>query len=153
MKLAAIGARIRASMIAAVTGWAAAMAVTLPMQFTKIYMSALGGRRALLWSLGAGTAVWCAWSLIIAAAAWLWGGLPLIAIVRERWLLRHRRTAVVVSGTLGWLVVLLRFKVWDLLLPEARLEMRIFTLYTLLLVIFTSVATAVYLRRVARLRG
>jgi len=150
MNLAAVGLRIRASLIAVGAGWGTAMAATLPIQVAKICSNAIGGLRPLLWSLGAGTLIWGIWTLGIAAGAWLCGGLPLIAIIREDWLLRHPRRAIAISVAAGWTVVLFKFAIWKLLLPEERLAVRGFILYTLLLVVFTAVAAAVYLRLVAR---
>src|SRR5271170_3072055 len=118
MKLAAMKLRIRASLIAVAAGWAAAVAATLPMQFVKIYSNAVGGPGNLFWSLGMGALIWMIWTLEIAAIAWLCGGLPMIAIVREGWLLRHPGWAIAVSAALGWAVVLVRFAAWKLLLPD-----------------------------------
>ena len=154
MKLPArgwIGARVRPFLTAGATAWAAAMAVTLPMQYVKIYSNAVGGPRDLLWSLAAGTLVWGIWTLAIGAGAWLCGGLPAIAIIREEWLLLHRRWSIAIAALLGWVVVLMKFEIWRLLLPYQTLNVRIFTLYSLLFVIFCGVSAAVYLRMVARI--
>src|SRR5271168_4190203 len=151
MKLAAVKLRVRASLIAVAVAWATAVIVTLPMQFVKIYSNAIDGPRAFLLSLCAVTLIWCAWSLAIASLAWLGGGLPVIAIVRECWLLRHHRRAIVISGALGWAVVLFKFQIWKQLLPDEGFAIRGFILYTLLLVVFTGAAAAVYLRLVAQI--
>ena len=155
MKLPArgwIGARVRPFLTAGATAWAAAMAVTLPMQYVKIYSNAVGGPRDLLWSLAAGTLVWGIWTLAIGAGAWLCGGLPAIAIIREDWLLLHRRWSVAIAALLGWVVVLIRFEIWRLFLPYRGLHVRIFTVYSLLFIIFCGVTAAVYLHLVARIR-
>ncbi len=147
-----IGARIRASVVAALAGWAAAMAATLPMQFYKIYADRFGDLRSLLWSLGAGMLVWLAWTLAIAAVAWLIVCLPVIAVVREAWLLRHRRAVVASAGALGCAAVMAMTGTWKVFTPEYSFHPRLFTLYTLLLTVFASIASWVYLRLVAGIR-
>jgi hypothetical protein len=151
MRPAAAGLRIRASLIAVAAGWIAALVATLPMQFVKIYGNAFGGLRPLLWSLAAGTWIWSVWLLAIAGGAWLFGGLPLIAMVRESWLRSHPFRAIVISALLGWSIVLVKFKVWKLLLPDEGLSVRGFCLYSLTMIALTGVATAVYCRRLARI--
>ena len=152
MNLNAMGVKFRAALTAGATAWAAAMIVTLPIQFVKIYSNALGGTRELLWSLAAGTLVWGVWTLTFTGLVLLFGGVPLIATVREGWLLRHRRGSVAIAALLGWVVVLVKFEVWRLLLPYQALNVRIFTLYSLLFVIFCGVTTAVYLHIMAGIR-
>jgi len=123
------------------------------MQFVKIYSNAFGGLRPLLWSLAAGTWIWSVWLLAIAGGAWLFGGLPLIALVPERWLRRHPFRAIAISALLGWLVVLVEFKVWKLLLPDEGLAVRGFWLYSVSLLAIAGVGAAVYLRILARIEG
>jgi hypothetical protein len=146
MNLRHLGARIRPSLLSMAAGWAAATAVTLPVQFAKIVANAFGGPAALLLSLAEGTMIWSAWALAIAAGGWLFGLIPVIALVPDKWLLRHPRTSIAVAAALGWVVVLVEFQVWTLLLPYHWLARRAFVLYTLLLVVFASVSAAVYLR-------
>jgi hypothetical protein len=151
MKLADLGVRIRASLIAVVTGWLTALVVTLPMQFVKIYSNAIGGPRPLLWSLVAGAWIWSVWLLAIAGGAWLFGGLPLILLVREAWLRRHPRRTIAISAFLGWSIVLYEFRIWRLLLPDEGLAVRGFCLYSLSMIALTGVAATVYLRLLARI--
>lgn len=106
---------------------------------------------ALLWSLAAGTWIWSVWLLAIAGGAWLFGGLPLIAIVREAGLRRHPRRAIAISALLGWSIVLVEFKVWKLLLPDEGLAVRGFCLYSLTMIALTGVAATVYCRLLARI--
>ena len=54
---------------------------------------------------------------------------------------------------LGWIVVLVEFQVWKLLLPYHWLAVRMFTLYSLLLVVYATVSAAVYLRLIAEEQG
>ena len=150
MKRLNLGSRVRTSLLAAAAGWAAAMAATLPMQFVKIAVNATGGPWDLLWSLAAGAMTWGAWSIAIGAGAWFLEFVPLIVVVPERWLLRHPRWAVVAAGLGGWGAVLIRFEVWLLLQPYHYLAVRVFSLYSILLIVFTSVSTGVYLRVIAR---
>jgi hypothetical protein len=149
MKVSAVRSRIGTSLLAIAVGWAAAMLVTLPMQFVKIKVNATGGTGDLLWSLAAGTLVWGAWALIIAAGAWLLGFVPLIVMIPEGWLLGHPRVSVTLAAFLGWIVVLVRFEVWKLLLPYQTLAVRVFTLYSLLLIVLTAVSAIVYLQLIA----
>jgi hypothetical protein len=146
MNLRDLGTRIRPSLLSVAAGWAVATAVTLPVQFAKIAGSAFGGPAAWLLSMAEGAMIWSAWALVIAAGGWLFGLIPVIALVPEKWLLRHPRTSIASAAALGWTVVLVEFEVWKLLLPYHWLARRAFILYTLLLVVFASVSAAVYLR-------
>ena len=150
-------ARFRASVVAAGTGWAVAMVVTLPLALLKVWTewvgtNSLGGWRPLLWSLGAGTVIWFVWTLAIVLGAWLLGALPAIALVREDWLLRHKGRVVLVSAVLAELAVLVKFQFWRWLLPEYYLDARLFALYSLLLVVFATTTAAVYLQSMGRRR-
>jgi hypothetical protein len=149
MNLRHLGTRIRPSLLSVAAGWAVATAVTLPMQFAKIAGSAFGGPAVWLLSQAEGAMIWSAWALAIAAGGWLFGLIPIIALVPEKWLLRHLQTSIVVAAALGWVVVLVEFQVWKLLLPYHWLPVRAFILYTLLLVVFASVSATVYLRLIA----
>jgi len=140
------------SLLAAAIGWAAATAVTLPMVVFKVCANALGGWRPLVWSLGAGTAIWLAWTLSIAAGGWL-GGVALAVFAPEEWLLRNRGRAIAIAAGLGWLVVLIEFKTWRLSQPGYSLSAWLFSLYSLLLVVFTVTAAASYLHWIARSRA
>jgi hypothetical protein len=146
------GARLSALMLATVAGWAAAMAVTLPMQLVKIQANATGTFGELLRSCAAGAAIWCLWSFAFTALAGLLGGLPLVLLVRETWLLRHPRLSAAAAAFLGWTVVLIKFEVWEMILPEHTILDRIFALYSLLFSVSCGVAAAVYLRIVGRIR-
>jgi hypothetical protein len=146
MKLPRIAARLPLSLIAVATGWAASMVVTLPVQYAKIAVNATGGAASFFWSLAEGTMVWGIWSLAVAAGGWLFGLVPVIAIVPESWLLRHPRSAIAVAALLGWIVVLVEFRVWELVLPYHSLGVRAFVLYSSLLVVYASVSAAVYVR-------
>jgi hypothetical protein len=137
-------------LLAAAAGWAAAIVVTTPMQIVKIYVNATGGPGDLLRSLAAGALIWSAWSLAIAAGGWLFGFVPLIVIVHEDWFLRYPRVSVAIAAVLGWTVVLVEFEVWKLMQPDHTLEVRMFTLYSLLLIVFTAVSAAVYMRLAAK---
>jgi hypothetical protein len=150
MSASSVGEKFWASIVAAAAGWLATVAATMPMQIYEICTNALGGLRPLLWSLGAGTLIWCIWTFIIAAGAWLLGGMPVALVVPEEWLLRHRWQAIAIGGVLAWLVVLVRFEVWDLLRPDHAFSPWLFTLYSLLLVVFAVATAAVYLRLRAR---
>jgi hypothetical protein len=150
-------ARLRASLAAAGAGWAAAMAPTLPMALYKVWRegvstNSLGGWRPLLWSLGAGTGIWVAWSLAIVFGAWLLGALPAIALVREQWLLRHKGLAVLLSAALAELVVLVKFQFWRWFAPDYYVDAWLLTLYSLLLVVFAASAAGRYLRSIGRMR-
>lgn len=149
MNLRHLGSRIRPSLFSVAAGWAVAAAVTMPVQFAKIAGSAYGGPAAWLLSQAEAAMIWSAWALAIAAGGWLFGLIPVIALVPERWLLRHPQTSIAVAAALGWGVVLVEFQVWQLLLPYHWLAVRAFILYTLLLVVFASVSAAVYLRLIA----
>jgi hypothetical protein len=142
--------RFRRSLIAVAIGWAAAVVVTLPMQFVKIVANATGGPGDLLWSLAAGALIWGAWSLAIAAGGWLLGFVPLIVFVPDKWFLQHPRVSIITAAALGWMVILLEFEVWKLLQPYHALEVRMFTLYSLLFIVFTGVSAAVYIRLAAK---
>ena len=142
--------RIRRSLLAAAAGWAAAVVVTTPMQIVKIYVNATGGVGDLLWSLATGALIWGAWSLAIAAGGWLLGFVPLIVFVHGDWFLHYPRVSVAIAAVLGWMAVLFEFEVWKLLQPDHSLEVRMFTLYSLLLIVFTAVSAAVYLRLAAK---
>jgi hypothetical protein len=150
MKALNLGSRVRASLLAAAAGWAAAMAATLPIQFAKIAVNATGAPWDLLWSLAAGAMTWGAWSIAIGAGAWFLEFVSLIMVIPERWLLRHPRWAVVAAGICGWLAVLIKFEVWRLLQPYHYLAVRMFSLYSILLIVFTSVSAGVYLRLIAQ---
>ena len=149
MNLRHLGTRIRPSLLSVAAGWAAATAVTLPMQFAKIAANAFGGPAAWLLSLAEGAMIWSAWALAIAAGGWLFGLIPVIALVPEKWLLRQPRTSIAVAAVFGWVAVLVEFQVWKLLQPYGSIAVRAFILYTLLLVVFVSVSAAVYLRLIA----
>jgi hypothetical protein len=153
MKLAALRLRFRAALSAVALGWLAAVVVTLPMQFVKISTNAFGGFRPLFCSLAAGALVWGAWLLALAGGAWLFGALPLIAIVSEAWLRRHPRRTIGISTLFGWSVVLFEFRIWRILLPDEHLPGRAFCLYTLSMTVLTGVAATVYLRLLARISG
>ncbi len=150
MRLHHLRSRIRPSLIAVAVGWAAATAITLPMQFEKILVSSTGGPGPLLQSLAEGTLVWILWTLAIAAGGWLFGLIPVIAMVPENWLRSHPRRSIAIAAVFGWIVVIASFEVWKLLLPYHTLAVRLFTLYSLLLVVFATVAAAVYLCLIAQ---
>ena len=149
-------ARVRASVLAAGVGWAAAMVVTLPLALFKVWTESVvwtnsaGGWRLRLWSLGAGAGIWFGWTLAIIFGAWLVGGLPAIALVREDWLLRHKRLSVLLSAAMAELVVLVRFQFWRWFLPESYFDPWLLTLYSLLLVVFAVTVAGVYLRLIGR---
>ena len=71
-------------------------------------------------------------------------------VVPEDWLLRHPRWAVAAAGLGGWVAVLIKFEVWRSVQPYHHLAVRMFSLYSLLLIVFTSVSAGVYLRVIAR---
>lgn len=160
--------RVRASLIAAVVGWVAAMIVTLPIALFKTCAEAvwaervgansilpagsLGGWRLLLWSLAEGAGIWFAWTLAIVFGAWLLGALPAIALVRETWLLRHKRLAVLLSALMAELVVAVKFQLWRLADPQFYFDALLLTVYSLLLMVFAAAAAALYLRLVERHR-
>ena len=118
MRLRHLRTRIQPSLKAALAGWAAAMVVTLPMQFVKIVANSFGGpatlaavprrRRGGLGPVGV---------LQSPRECWLFGFLPIILLVPESWLLRHLRTSLILAAVFGWMVVLVEFKVWKLLVP------------------------------------
>ncbi len=149
MRLRHLGSRIVPSLIAVLFGWAAAMVATLPMQFVKIRASAFGGPAVLRLSLAEGTLVWGLWCLGIAAGGWLFGLVPVIMLVPEDWLLRHRFSSLALAATLSWIAVLVEFEAWKALLPYYHLAVRMFTLYSLVLVVYATVSAAVYLRLIA----
>lgn len=141
-------ARLQVSLVAASAGWLAAIIVTLPMVLFDVWTKDLGGWRSLAWSLAAGAWVWLAWTVPIAFGAWLLGALPAIALVREDWLLRHKRLAALLSAALAELVVLARFEVWRWLDPLYYPGWWLFSLYSLLLAVFAASAAGTYLRAV-----
>jgi hypothetical protein len=153
MTLRHLGTRIRLSLIAVVAGWAAAMVATLPMQFAKTVANTFGGPEVLLLSLVEGTIIWGLWGLAIAAGGWLFGLIPVILVVPEVWLVKHIRGTLTLAAILSWMVVLDKFEVWQLLLPNNTLALRLFTLYSLMLVIYATVSVAVYLRLIAPKTG
>ena len=146
MNLRHLGTRIGPSLLSVAAGWAAATAITMPVQFAKISANAFGGPAVWLLSLAEGAMIWSVWALAIAAGGWLFGLVPVIALVPEKWLLRHPRTSIAMAAALGWVVVLVEFQVWKLLQPYHSLGVRAFIVYTLLLVVFASVSAAVYIR-------
>jgi hypothetical protein len=137
--------RIRCSLIAVLAGWAAAIVATLPMQFAKIAANTFGGPTVLLLSLAEGVLIWGLWSSIVAAGGWLFGLVPVVLLVPESWLLRHPRASLTLAAVFGWIVVLVEFEVWHLLLPYQYLPLRSFSLYSILLVVYTTVSGAIYL--------
>jgi len=149
MNLRHLGMRLRPSLKAVLAGWAAAIVATFPMEVAKIVANNFGGAAVLLRSLVEGAVIWGLWGLSIAAGGWLFGLIPLILLVPESWLLRHRGASLATAAFLGWMVVLIKFKIWRLLLPYESVSPRIFTLYSLLLVVYATVSAAVYLRLVA----
>jgi hypothetical protein len=153
MRLRHLSDRIRPSLIAVLAGWAAAAIVTLPMQIAKILANTFGSPMVLLRSIAEGTFVWALWSLAIAAGGWAFGLLPVILLVSESWLLLHRRNSLILASILAWMVVLIEFHVWDIVYPYYTLPVRMFTLYSLLLVIYATVSAAVYLRLTAAKEG
>ncbi len=139
------------SVIAALAGWVAAVAGTLPMELWRICSDSVGGLAPLLQSIAMGFLVWSVWTLFIMCAMWCCGLLPILAVVREGWLLRRRGWAVAFGGMLGLSVVLVKFKVWHALMgPHRSVTGWLFTLYCLAFTIFGSFTTAVYSRLVAR---
>jgi len=152
MNLRHIGTRLRSAVIAAIGGWLAAFAVTLPMQLLGIYHRADGDLRGMGISLIMGALIWVAWSLAVVGAILCCGGLPILVIVREQWLLAHRRRAVALAGFGGWVAVLAEFQVWRLVVPDHLLNYWLFSLYSLLFIVFASVTAALYLRFVSRMR-
>jgi hypothetical protein len=153
MRLRHLGSRIVPSLIAVLVGWAAAMLATLPMQFVKIQASTFGGPTVLHLSLAEGTLIWGLWCLAIAAGGWLFGLVPVILLVPENWLLRHRRSSLTFAATFSWIAVLVEFEAWKSLLPYYHLAVRMFTLYSLVLVVYATVSAAVYLRLIAPKSG
>jgi len=151
MNWPAVRARLRLSAVASLAGWSAATAATLPMQWFKVAQNATGGVGSLLWSLAAGSAIWAAWTLAIVAGGWLLGFLPAIALLREGWMLGHPRRTMAFAGLFGWAVVLAKFDSWKFFRPGHEIPVRLFSLYSLLLVIFPVVAARLYLRRLSRL--
>jgi hypothetical protein len=149
MTLRHLRTRIGPSLIAVLAGWAAALVATLPMQIAKIWANGFGGPAILRLSLAEGTLIWTLWSLAVAAGGWLFGLVPIILLVSENWLLRHLRTSLALAAIFGWMVVLVEFQVWWLVLPYRTLAVRLFILYSLLLVVYTAVSAAVYLRLIA----
>ena len=119
------------------------------MQFVKIAVNAYRRSRGSAPVSGRGALIWGAWALAIAAGGWLFGLVPVIVLVPENWLLRHPRRSIAIAAAFGWIVVLVKFEVWKLLLPYHSLAVRMFTLYSLLLVVYATVSAAVYLRLIA----
>jgi hypothetical protein len=152
MNLRVIGTRLRLAVLAAAGGWLAAFAVTLPMQLLGIYHRADGDLRGMGTSLLMGALVWAVWSLALAGAILCCGGLPVLLIVRERWLFSHRRRAVALAALGGWAAVLVQFQIWRIVVPDHLLDYWLFSLYSLLFVIFTAVTATLYLRLVTRIR-
>jgi hypothetical protein len=107
----------------------------------------------LLRSLAEGTLIWALWTLAVAAGGWLFGLIPVILLAPESWLLRYRRTSLVLAGLFAWIAILVEFQVWKLVLPYYTLGVRMFTLYSLLLVVYATVSAAVYLRLIAARAG
>jgi hypothetical protein len=153
MRLRHLGERMLPSLIAVLAGWAAALIVTLPMQIAKIAANSFGGPVVLLRSLAEGTLIWALWTLAVAAGGWLFGLIPVILLAPESWLLRYRRTSLVLAGLFAWIAILVEFQVWKLVLPYYTLGVRMFTLYSLLLVVYATVSAAVYLRLIAARAG
>ncbi len=146
------GEKVRASLAASAAGWVTAMLVTLPMQAYKIVVNSNGGLRPLLWSLGAGMLVWFVWTLPVAAGGWLVVGLPVVAFVREEWLLKHRWLAIGTGTMLAWLIVLVEFRVWRLLTADPPHNYRMLILYSLLFAGFAAGTASVYLWLLERMR-
>jgi hypothetical protein len=150
VSLAGIRARVAASAIAVAAGWAAAAAVTLPMQWFRMCGNADGGLRPMPYSLAAGALVWLGWTLAIACGAWALAGLPAAVLLPHSWLAQHRRWFVAASASLAWVVVLIRFETWKLLIPGHGLSPWLFSLYSLLLVVFAWVTAVAYPRLLER---
>ncbi|AXC15250.1 hypothetical protein ACPOL_6006 [Acidisarcina polymorpha] len=132
-------------MLAVFLGWASAIVVTLPIVLVRMLGNRDGGLQPLTASLCWGAAVWLAWTLPIAGLGWLCGMLPAALLLREEWLLSNQKRTIWLSAALGWTAVLVEFKVWRLVYPDTGLGVYLFTLYSLLLVILATVATAVYM--------
>jgi len=150
MSLSVIVTKLRSAFKAALCGWLAAFAVTLPMQLLGIYHRADGDLRGIGVSLLTGTLIWTGWSLTLAAAIFCCGGLPLLAILREPWLLAHRRRAITLAGLAGWAAVLIEFQIWRIVVPDHLLNYWLFSLYSLTFVLFTTVTAALYLKSRSR---
>jgi hypothetical protein len=148
MSLSALPSRIGPSLISVAVGWATATIITLPMLLWKLAVSSTGDAHNLLWSLSVGSLIWAAWTLAIVAGGWLLGFVPVIIFVSEKWLLGHPRTAIAIAAGMGWTVVFVEFQLWMLVLPHHTIAMRMFTLYSLLLISFPAVSAGVYLRRI-----
>jgi hypothetical protein len=145
--------RFRASMVAACIGWAAALVATLPMVLSQLWSDAIGGWRQLLWSLAAGVGIWLAWTLAIVSSAWLCAGLPLALLVREDWLMRHRRLAMAISLAGAGFVLTIKFQLWKAFRPFFWTEPWLLSLYALLLLVFAAASMAAFLRLIARRRA
>ena len=129
------------------------MVATLPMQIVKIVANSFGGPVVLLRSLAEGALIWAMWGLAVAAGGWLFGLIPVILLVPENWLLRHLRTSLALAAVFAWIAVLVEFQFWKLLLPYYTLAVRMFALYSLLLVVYAIVSAWVYLRLIAARGG
>jgi len=149
MRLRRLATRMRRSLVAVLAGWAATFVATLPMQIAKIMASSFGGPTVLLLSLAEGALIWALWCIIVAAGGWLFGLIPIVLLIPEDWLLRYPRTSLTLAAVLGWIVVLIEFEVWKLLRPYNYLAVREFILFSILLVVYTTVSAAVYLRLIA----
>jgi hypothetical protein len=120
------------------------------MIFCQLWTDRLGGWRQLLWSLAAGAGTWLTWTFAIVSLAWLCAGVPLVLLVRESWLLRHRTLTVAISLAGAALVLTDKFQLWFLLRPAYWTEPWLLLLYALLLLVFAAAATTAYLRLIAR---
>jgi hypothetical protein len=150
MRLRHLGARLLPSLKAVLAGWAGAMVVTFPMQIVKIVANSFGGPAVLLLSLAEGTVIWGLWGLALAAGGWFFAFLPIILLVPEDRLLRHQRRVIALAAVLAWMVILAEFRVWKLVLPNHHIAVRMFTLYSLLFVVYATISAFAYLRLIAR---
>ena len=121
MKLRHLGTRILPSLIAlSRAGRVAAVARDFADGDREdVVANTFGGPWSLLLSLVEGTIIWGLWCLAIVAGGWLFGLIPVISLVPEDWLLRHRPQPGSFSQRplAGWFV-LVKFEVWKLLLPR-----------------------------------
>ena len=153
MTLTGLAVRVRASILAMLAGWLTAFLATMPMQVFQIVQNNLGGLRSLLWSLAAGMYVWLIWTLIIAAGGWLLGCVPAVLVIPEKWLLRRRRWVLAASAIMACAAVMTLTRTWRFFSPDYTFHPWLFSLYTLLLLVFAVVTAAAYLRLIGREAG
>lgn len=105
-------ARLRAAAIATAQGWAAAWALTLPLQLTELFRNADAGVYAFIVSLAVGLTFWTAFTFVFCCLAALIFLAPVAILIPIHLLASHRRIVVTVTVVAGVVVVGFALHIW-----------------------------------------